>query len=634
MIDLAPKHIATFLFLFFCFVRLDFSVVAQKPSYVFPVKPDDSTYSQIILSGNVGEIRPNHFHCGLDVVGEDYEPIHSIYKGYVSRIKVSSYGYGNVVYITHPETDHVSVYAHLIDFSPKIRKYVRQKQYEQESFEVELFPSPEELPIEPKETIGYMGNTGNSFGTHLHFEIRTIADFVLNPQDFFAVQKHDKMPPRLLKVAVSPLSPESRVNGKFQTQIFTPVPSSKGLKIPQKIKCYGLVGIEGLTWDVVNGSKSSFATSKVRLRVEGKEVFSFHITNFPIYEIYALNLHINYALLLQSRSTFQRFYQADGNRLGIYKGNGKIFVENGKNYDVEVDLEDTNGNNRTLELTLQGEKPDFDETDELLATGILSYDIVENTLVVRGKYLMKPKAKGSIELILQDGKSLKIPLAYIEKGKEAIFLYDLRKGLPKLIRSQNIEIPFHKQVIFPKRNSFFENEFMRVYFPNGTLADTAYLDFSAKTTHFYIGKIEEPLVWDAEITYHHQKNNVSSVLDLKKMFIRHSRGREFLENLNDSTFTIRTGYLTGDFRFLQDTTPPTIRLLRKTSEKLIFQISDDASGISHFKAYLNGKFLLMEYEHKNATLWTETHYTETLAGEFELKVWDKMGNVQVWKMIL
>lgn len=624
------RSIQSFIGLFMLFSE----VWGQRNLYTFPIKPNDTTFSQIILSGNVGEIRPNHLHCGLDVVGEDYEPIHSIYKGYVSRIKVSSYGYGNVVYITHPEIDHVSVYAHLIDFSPKIRKYVRKKQYEQESFEVELFPNPEELAIEAKETIGYMGNTGNSFGTHLHFEIRDIADFVLNPQDFFAVQKHDKLPPRLLKVAVSPLSPESRVNSKFQTQIFTPLPSAKGWKIPQKIKCYGLVGIEGLTWDIVSGSKSSFATSKVRLRVEGKEIFAFHITNFPIYEIYALNLHINYALLLQTGSSFQRFYQTDGNRLGIYKGNGKIFVEDGKNYAVEVDLEDTNGNSRTLELTLQGEKPDFNETDELLATGILSYDIVENTLIVRGKYLMKPNTKGSIELILQDGKSLKIPLAYIEKGKEAIFLYDLRKGLPKLIRSQNIELPFNKQLIFPKKNTFFENELMKVFFPNGALADTAYLDFSAKTTHFYIGKINEPLVWDVEVTYQHQKNNVSNVLDLKKMFIRHSKGREFLENLNDSTFTIRSGYLTGDFKFVQDTKPPTIRLLRKSPEKLVFQITDDASGISHFKAYLNGKFLLMEYEHKNATLWTETHYTEPLTGEFELRVWDKVGNMQVWKIIL
>ncbi|MCS6796597.1 MAG: M23 family metallopeptidase [Raineya sp.] len=610
------------------------NVLAQKSFYTFPVKPDDTTFSQIILSGNVGEIRPNHFHCGLDVVGEDFEPIYSIGKGYVSRIKVSSYGYGNVVYITHPETDHVSVYAHLIDFSPKIRKYIRQKQYEQESFEVEIFPNPEELPIEQKETIGYMGNTGYSFGTHLHFEIRTTSDFVLNPQDFFALQKHDKTPPLLHRVAVSPLSPESRVNDKFQTQIFTPLVTPQGWKIPQKIKCYGLVGIEGLTWDVVNGSRSSFATSKVRMRMEGKEIFSFHITDFPIYEVYALNLHINYSLLLQKGSAFQRFYQVDGNRLGIYKGNGKIFVEDGKTYNIEIDLEDTNGNFRTLQLTLQGSKPQIYESDELISAGILSYDIVENTLVVRGKYLAKPNAKGNIELVLQNGETRQIPLAYVENGKEAIFLYDLRKGLPRLIRSRNIELPFTKKRFFPRRNSVFENEFMRVFFPNGALADTSYLDFSAKTTHFYVGKIHEPLIWDVEITYNHQKNSVSSVLELKKMFIRHSRGKEFLENLNDSTFTISTAYLLGDFKFVQDDKPPVIRLLRKTPEKLVFQVYDDASGVSHFKAYLNGKFLLMEYEHKNATLWTDTHYTEPLTGEFELYVWDKVGNVQVWKMIL
>lgn len=606
--------------------------LAQRFPYTFPVKPDDTNFTQIVLSGNVGEIRPNHFHCGLDIVGKDYEPIYCIYKGYVSRIKVSSYGYGKAVYVTHPETDHVSVYAHLIDFSPKIRKYVRQKQYEQETFEVDLFPSMQELPLMQKEVIGYMGNTGNSFGTHLHFEIRTIDDHVLNPQDFFPLQKNDKIPPRLYKVAVSPLSPQSLVEGKFQPKILTPILVGQAWKIVKEIKCYGLIGLEAVTWDIVNGSKYSFATSKARLRVNGKEVFSFHIVNFPIYELYALNLHINYNLLLQTGMAFQRLYQVDGNRLGIYRGNGKIFVEDGKKYSVEIDLEDTNGNYRTLELTLKGEKNILRKGNEWLSFGILSYDIFENTLLIRGKYLTKPNVKGYIELVFQDSRIEKLPLAYVEKDREAIFLYDLRRGIPRIIRARNTELFFHKQVVLPNRSVILENDLLRVSLPEGALADTAYLDFFAKSTHLHVGKINEPLLWDAEITCNYQ--NIGTTLNLQKILLKTTRGKAFVEKFSDTTFTFRTAHLVGDFRFVQDTQPPTIKLLRKTVDKIIFQIFDNLSGIAQFKAYLNGKFLLMEYEHKNATLQNETYNTEPLTGELELKVWDKVGNVQVWKGFL
>ena len=141
---------------------------AQPAPKIFPqgyfVEPTDSSLK---IAGNFGEIRPNHFHAGLDVKtgGREGVNILAVADGYVSRIKISPFGYGKCLYITHPN-GFVSVYAHLQRLTGKIADYLQEQQYKQESYEVEIYPEKNFLKVKQCDTIAISGNTGGSQSPH------------------------------------------------------------------------------------------------------------------------------------------------------------------------------------------------------------------------------------------------------------------------------------------------------------------------------------------------------------------------------------------------------------------------------------------------------------------------------------
>ena len=142
--------------------------------------------SRLLLSGTFGELRSNHFHTGIDLKTKGVEGlnIYSIEEGYITRIKVSSYGYGKAIYINHPD-GNTSVYAHLKSFSTKIDSIIKKEHYKKEAFEINYFPAKDEIKVSKGEIIALSGNSGSSGGAHLHFEIRnTYSEKPLNPLDF------------------------------------------------------------------------------------------------------------------------------------------------------------------------------------------------------------------------------------------------------------------------------------------------------------------------------------------------------------------------------------------------------------------------------------------------------------------
>ena len=147
---------------------------------------------ELLLSGTFGELRSNHFHAGIDLKtkGVEGQNVYSIADGYISRIKISSWGYGKVVYINHYD-GRTSVYAHLRDFASKIDSIITEKQYKSKKFEINYYPKKNEIKVKQKEFIGKSGNSGSSGGAHLHFEIRDAkTQNPINPL-FFNFKKND-----------------------------------------------------------------------------------------------------------------------------------------------------------------------------------------------------------------------------------------------------------------------------------------------------------------------------------------------------------------------------------------------------------------------------------------------------------
>ena len=140
----------------------------------------------IFLAGNFGECRPNHFHSGIDIktLGKENLPVHAAASGYVSRIKLDAVGFGHALYITHPN-GFTTLYAHLNDFEPALQKFVRQQQYAQKKWNIDVTLNPDQFPVRQGQFIAYSGNTGSSTAPHLHFEIRnTLSEHPLNPMLF------------------------------------------------------------------------------------------------------------------------------------------------------------------------------------------------------------------------------------------------------------------------------------------------------------------------------------------------------------------------------------------------------------------------------------------------------------------
>jgi hypothetical protein len=584
---------------------------------------------QNFIVGNMGELRPNHFHSGLDIKTLQREglPVYASAEGYVSRVKASTVGYGNVIYITHPN-GLVTVYAHLRTFNRAIGDYMRRQQYAHQTFETELEPQPNELPILKGEVIAFSGNTGSSGGPHLHYEVRDVKENVLNPLNFGFQEIVDHVPPSFEKIGLKSLNAEARVKGEFGRVEFVPKKiNASTYVIPQPITAFGKIGLEVLVYDKSSGIENRNGVTCIEVEMDGNEIYSHNIESFAFEHNRFLNVHTDYA----TGPRFQRCYIADGNGLTIYKNTaskGKINIAPQSAHHITVTLWDAYRNKSQLQFTVKGQEPNFVLPKlklSKLPTSI-DYKTDENTLIIQAKNI---KASANSADLSVKKKPFQLPIAFYKNG-EANYLWDLRRGLPESVTICGTVLNFNfKQVITPQHEVVFGKDSLIISFEKTSLFDTLYLEVARQGDVVTLNEPTIPLFTGLTIglkpSSAHWDQTRTLAYALKGTH-KQCLGGAWVNG--QITFKARE---LGSFTLATDTIAPTIQLVTKNVNQVSFRIGDNLSGIASFKALLDGKWMLMNYDHKRSLIWSEKPDKDlALKGTLTLEVKDVAGNAQIF----
>ncbi len=311
--------------------------------FIYPLKVPMS------LSGDYGELRGNHFHGGIDfrvggVVGADIMAAES---GYISKISVSPSGYGNALYITHPG-GYVTVYGHLHRFVGRIEKFVRERQYENESFSLNIDLDSTRFVVTKGELIGYAGNSGSSGGPHLHFEIRDNNNVPLSVLERGMIKASDKLPPVFNRVEFLGFSQVYGASKSFMLE--RPQSAEDTIKVPM----YFYTAVDAV--DKMEGTNAKLAVNRYKVFLDTTLVYDLVIGEVPFNQGRYINSLIEYPLRRKRGKSFVKSYVEPGNRLD-YKisalNDGVMYLTDSLVHRVKIEVYDYKNNKAVRSYKVQ-----------------------------------------------------------------------------------------------------------------------------------------------------------------------------------------------------------------------------------------------------------------------------------------
>lgn len=308
----------------------------------------------IQLSGNFGELRPNHFHAGFDLKTNQKEGlnVYAAADGYVSRIKISSGGYGKAIYITHAN-GYTTVYGHLQKATGAIEKKIIELQYAEKSYEIEAFFKPGEIPVKKSDIIAISGNTGGSEGPHLHFEFRdNKTEKIINPL-FFGLEIKDTKKPIVSSLMVYPIVAESSVNQSKRPVALNLSLQQDGTYVSEKVSAKGKIGFGIVASDFDDVSYNPNGVYKTQLTNNGKDVFGYEFDEMVFDEGRYVNAFIDYERYKKMHNRVQKLFMKDKYGFSNIKSNvNNGIIEVAPNYidSVRIEVSDYKGNTTKIQI--------------------------------------------------------------------------------------------------------------------------------------------------------------------------------------------------------------------------------------------------------------------------------------------
>lgn len=522
------------------------------------------------LSGNFGELRPNHFHAGFDMKTMQREGlnVYAVADGYVSRIKISTFGNGKTIYIDHPN-GFTSVYGHLQKATDSIESFIKKTHYKEQSFEIEMYFKPNEMPVKKGQLIAVSGNTGASEGPHLHFEFRdTKTEKIINPMFFgFDGLMKDTKKPIVSNLYAYPVDSKTTVNYSQR-----PIPINLSLQkdgtyMADKVRTNGKIGFAITAFDYDDVSFNKNGVFDVNLSCNGKSVFGYQFNTYSFDEMRYVNALIDYS-----------FYKKTGQRVQ------KLFMNPTYNLSI-IKTDETNG-------------------------------------IITGLHNLTSVCSLEVSDFYGNKTAITIPVEY--------------DVLSTIIEKEPVIANY---VVKASKDCFFEKDKNTVFFPAGTFYSDFDLNFDVKNNVLTVHEDTVPAHTNFTIT---MENDSYPANQKDKVFIGRIEGGRVNYNttrLNNNVYETRVKTL-GQYKLVLDTIAPVITIAKSIVGKrsdnrksLQVSISDSLSGIKSYNGYLNGKWILMEYDNKTRLLTHDFSDGIVAKGDNELKVVvvDNVGNSSIFE---
>ncbi|NCC98411.1 MAG: M23 family metallopeptidase [Bacteroidia bacterium] len=554
-----------YLLLSFLFtLAFPFSSFAEKPDLVQPM------LIPMELSSNFAELRPNHYHSGVDfktmqAIGQT---IYSVDDGYVSRISISRNGYGNCLYINHPKSGLTSVYAHLDSFESFIDSVIKRKQYADESFEVDFCLTPNQLPVSKGQRVAKSGNSGSSGGPHLHFELRElVSEHALNPLTIYDVK--DDVRPRMHKLTVNPIKGKGISAGVSDSKSYQLETISNGvyrIKNGASIKAWGFIGLGLKANDYMTGTSNVYGVYILKVDVDDVTTFNYQNDEISFDSTRYINSFIDYEKWYKNDELIMQTYVQPNAYMSNIKqlvGDGCLDINEERDYNVKMTVCDYSGNKSVLSFVIKGQKQLIPIVDTAWGNNYFPWDTLNS--------------------FKTDDISFYIPAGSLYSDIYFNYIYN--------------------------KDSLAYSDTHVLHYPYVPMQKYADLKI----------RLKNDILSDKQKYYIAYKNK---------------RGEwEFMGNTYDDGFIKCETRFFGEYKIMCDTIAPTISLLSK-GKIISFRVKDDTSGVGKWSGYVDGKWAVFSMDNKTNTIsyvFDKNRVEKGKSHKIELHVFDECNNEAVYK---